>query len=283
MTQSTSSQEAWPAPDELQALGSVIRAASQFEHELGVAFCALVGSKYASILVGNKTSSGLIEDCRALAKVQRELDQQAKDAICSALSRCAEANTKRNRLIHNMWASGPEGVSHQLQRQRHGYDISSRPVTKEEIASVARDLTRSSVELNGAIFDSFGPDRATLEVQLRWEDNLARMAPEEKSSLMRRRLIDMLREMESLLERYGETAMAGWCSETAQQVDADRSAGLKEILDSLGHGGFSSLTLDGQPRTPVPRWLKNQDPNAQLIELKDGILQLAHHLYDSTE
>jgi hypothetical protein len=276
-------QQSRPVADELQALGRVIQAASRFEHELGQAFCALVGSKYAAVLIGGKTSGQLIEDCRALTKAQHELSESAKTAITTALNHCREANKERNRLVHDMWASGPGGASHQLRRERSGYDLAPRSVTLEEISATVNGLTSSAVELNSALLDNMGPERSTLEAQLRWEDALAQMTPDERTNLMRSRLAGMLGEMSRLLARYRQESWAGWARETAETLKSSPAEGLSVISDAYTRGDISSLVLDGEPSEAGPPWLENQDPNVQLQIVREQIRQLAHHLIGSSE
>jgi hypothetical protein len=271
-------QQSWPAAGELRALGRVIQAASTFEHELGQAFCALIGSKYAAVLIGGKTSGQLIEDCRALTKAQRELTEPAKATIIAALNRCSEANAKRNRLVHDMWAFGPGGVSHQLRREKSGYDLVSRAVTLEEISAIANDLTSSAVELNSVLTDNLGPQRSTLEAQLRWEDAVAQMTPEERTNLMQRRLAGMLGEMSRLLARYNQESWAKWAEETAEVIKSNPDQGLTIISHTYSQEDVSSLVLSGEPKDPGPSWLGNQDPNVQLATVRIQIGQLASYL-----
>lgn len=278
MSQSEGPQQTWPNADELQALGGVIQAASRFEHALGEAFCALVGSKYAAVLIGGKTSKGLIDDCRALTKAQRELTQPAKTAILEALNHCGEANVKRNRLVHDMWAFGPGGITHQLKRERAGYDLVSRPVPLAEINDTANDLTSASVELHGVLLDNLGPERSGLEAQLRWEDAVEQMSPEERTRLMQRRLAGLLGEMGRLLERYGQDSWAAWAAETAEVVKADPPEGLRIVSSTYDQGEIFSVTLSGEPRDPGPAWLHGQEPNEQLAAIREQVSHLTRFL-----
>ena len=280
MSQAEDAPQPWPGGGELQALGRVIQAASTFEHVLGEAFCALVGSKYAAVLIGGRTSSGLIGDCKALTKAQRELSDPAKDAIVEALNRCVEANNRRNRLVRDMWAFNPGGISHQLRRERAGYDLVSRAVTQAEIDSVADALTTSAVELNRILFDNLGPGRMALEAQLRWEDAVASMSPGERTRLMYRRLAGMLGEMSRLLMRYHQQSWAKWATETAEVVKSDPDEGLRIISRAYGQGELISITLSGEPSDPGPPWLRDSDPNMQLTTIREQAWQLTNFLME---
>lgn len=279
MNQPTSTERTWPDSNELQALGRVVQAASIFEHSLQAAFCDLIGSKYAAVIVGAEQSSSLIEKSKALAKAQRELTDAQKDEICAILDNCTDANKKRNRLIHDVWASGPDAATQQMRRQRVGYDITARPVTTEEIEDVARALTASAVRLQDAILNAFGPERFNLEAQLRWEDHVTSMSHQERIGLLWRRLAGMLGELSRLMSRYGEQSFAHWAERTRDSV----STSPEDALDAINvayddERGLGSVRLEGDPQGQVPPWLESQDPNLQLAELLKQIRALSSYL-----
>lgn len=94
--------------DELQhALGGIVLEAAYLERVLRAVFSALVGSKYAAVVDGRLTASALIEDCERLTSCHTEIPAPAKDAVLTALRACHEANRKRNRVIHDTWATRP--------------------------------------------------------------------------------------------------------------------------------------------------------------------------------
>ena len=79
--------------DELQhALGGVVLEAAYLERTLRAAFSALVGSKYAAVVDGRLTASGLIEDCERITRYHTGIPEPAKDTLRAALRACREAN-----------------------------------------------------------------------------------------------------------------------------------------------------------------------------------------------
>jgi hypothetical protein len=280
--QNPASPVAWPNESELQALGRVIQAASSLEHCLREAFCTLVGSKYAAVIVGGDLAGSLIDKCKALTEAQREISASQKQRIKDLLALCAAASQARNRLVHDMWAFGPGAETHQLRRERTGYGLSQRPVTTEEIERIASDLTTTSVQLGLALSSIFGPERTTLEAQLRWQEHVASMPPQDLANLLVRRLQGMLGELSRLLARYGEQARSAWADGARDIVKADLSAGLAVIgAEFENETGVSSVVLHGDPSGYVPDFLQNQDPNAQLNELRRQISELTAYLADN--
>jgi hypothetical protein len=279
MNQPTGTPHTWPDPNELQALGRVVQAASTFEYSLQAAFCGLMGSKYAAVIVGAEQSSSLIEKGKALAKAQREISDSQMNEISAIFEDCAEANRKRNRLIHDVWAFGPDAATQQMRRQRVGYDITTRPITTREIEDVARALTTSAMRLQDVILNALGPERSNLEAQLRWEDHVASMSHQERIDLLWRRLAGMLGDLSRLLSRYGEQSFANWADRTRDNI----SGSPENVLDAINAAfcdehGLGSVSLEGDPQGPVPPWLEGQDPNRQLAELLQQIYALSTYL-----
>lgn len=85
------------------AFGLIVEFAASMEYSLRSCFCALVGSKFAVVLLdGYVSTSKLIAECKALANAHREVPEAAREAIIAALDECARANTQRNELTHSM-------------------------------------------------------------------------------------------------------------------------------------------------------------------------------------
>ena len=170
----------------LRSLGRTVQASSQFDHSLRGLFCALVGSKYAAVVAAGQTTDWLYGSCKALLNVHRELAPEHRDKLLALLREGKAAADRRNRLVHDLWASGEEGRF--LVRSRRGtHELPMEPVSLEEIESAERDLTRVIVGLVPLMFQAFGPDATTLEAQLRWEDYLVSLSPEEVAAMAERR------------------------------------------------------------------------------------------------
>jgi hypothetical protein len=180
----------------LRSLGRTVQAASQFDHALQMLFCALVGSKYAAVVAAGQTTDWLCGSCMALLKAHRELAPEHKDKLLALLQEGKAAADRRNRLVHDVWAGGPDEKF--LMRSRRGtHELAMAPLSLEAVESVQRALTRVSAGLVPVLFEAFGPDATTLEAQLRWEDYLASLSPEELAAMAERRkqvLLDKERE-----------------------------------------------------------------------------------------
>jgi hypothetical protein len=83
-------------------LGMVTENSATMENTLRSAFCSLVGSKYAATVAWGQTVSWLIDQCRALIAVHREIAAEHKQAIIDALDKRKSANGKRNILVHGV-------------------------------------------------------------------------------------------------------------------------------------------------------------------------------------
>jgi hypothetical protein len=110
--------------DELQhALGGIVLEAAYMERVLRAVFSALVGSKYAAVVDGRLTASALIEDCERLAGYHTEIPAHAKDVLLTALRACHEANRKRNRVIHDTWATRRGNVMVTLRSKQGSHEV----------------------------------------------------------------------------------------------------------------------------------------------------------------
>ena len=147
--------------DELQhALGGVVLEAAYLERVLRTAFSALVGSKYAAVL---------IEDCERIARYHTAITRSAKEEIGTALRACHEANRNRNRVIHDTWATRPGSVMVTLRGSRTSHDVTVTVQTLAEVRQLAVQLADAAHELGTAMTTALGPDWARLENQLRQE------------------------------------------------------------------------------------------------------------------
>ena len=79
----------------LIALGKITESGTTMEWVLRLAFCCLVGSKYAAVVAGGQSAGWLIEQCDALAEVNREITEESRKLLRAALSACRSASQQR--------------------------------------------------------------------------------------------------------------------------------------------------------------------------------------------
>lgn len=156
--------------DELQhALGGIVLEAGYMERVLRAAFSALIGSKYAAVVDSRMTTSTLIEDCEHIVRVHGGLSEPARDALLAALRGCRQANTERNRVIHDTWATRPGSVMVTIRRSRGSHDVTVTARTLEEVRQLADQVAAAADELTAAMTTALGADWVVLEDQLRQE------------------------------------------------------------------------------------------------------------------
>jgi hypothetical protein len=156
--------------DELQrALGGIVLEAAYMERVLRAAFSALVGSKYAAVVDGRLTAATLIEDCERITRYHTSIEDPAKEAVRTALRACHEANRKRNRVIHDTWATRPGDVIVTLQGSRTSHDVTVTVRTPDEVRQLADQLADAANDLNAAMTAALGTDWGLMEDQLRQE------------------------------------------------------------------------------------------------------------------
>jgi len=156
--------------NELQrSLGAIVLEAAYMERMLRAAFSALVGSKYAAVVDGRLMAFALIEDCRHIAKAHTDLDDQARHRLVAALDACEEANRKRNRVIHDAWATRPGDVMVTLQSTRSSHDVTVKARTIGELHQLADEISGAADHLTAAISAAFGSAALRIEDQLRLE------------------------------------------------------------------------------------------------------------------
>ena len=156
--------------DELQhALGGIVVEAAYMERVLRAAFSALVGSKYAAVVDGRLTASALIEDCERLTSYRREIPAPAKDAVLAALRACHEANRKRNRVIHDTWATRRGNVMVTLRSERGSHEVTVTARTLAEVRQVADQVANAAEALKAALTEALGSGWELVEDHLRRE------------------------------------------------------------------------------------------------------------------
>ena len=157
------------------ALGMVIEWSAMMEYNLRDAFCSLVGSKYAAVVAGGQGAEWLIQNCRAVLKVHREITAENKLAIEAALGECHEANARRNVLVHGVkTASNASDGSLQTLRSRKLSHLSSvEPWKVAEIYAVADALLRAGMAVGHAMNAAVSPQMMVIGDALAWEESRA--------------------------------------------------------------------------------------------------------------
>ena len=156
--------------DELQrALGAVVLEAAYLEGVLRAAFSALVGSKYAALVDARLTTAALIEDCQRITRHHTAIRDRGKDELLDALKACHEANSRRNRVIHDTWATRPGGVAVTLDGGRSSHVVTVTVRTPAEVLEVADRLAAAADDVAAAMTAAVGPEWALVEGQLRHE------------------------------------------------------------------------------------------------------------------
>ena len=169
------------------AMGELVDAASSFEMGLRSALCALIGSKYAAIIVAGRMAGELIDNCTAITKKHREISEPAREQLVTVLSRAKVASERRNRLIHDVWVhGGPNGSMLMRSKFRdHSLPVSSTSV--DAVQETTQALREISAELHQILTRELGMLAATIESQLRWEEHVATMTPDEIEVMNQRR------------------------------------------------------------------------------------------------
>jgi hypothetical protein len=156
--------------DELRhALGGVVLQAAYLEQVLRAAFSALVGTKYAVLVHARLTVTALIEDCERLARHRTDISDPHKHGLLEALKACHEANSDRNRVIHEVWATRPGTAMVMPDGNRNSPDAMVSIRTPAEAQQVADRVGDAAHEVKTAMTAALGPGWVLVEGQLRQE------------------------------------------------------------------------------------------------------------------
>ncbi len=149
------------------------------EIALRLAFCVLVGGKYAAVVAAEQETHWLIETCDDVARHHDDLPAPAREMIRAALRACREANRDRNRLVHDAWSTGPDGAPATFTGGQQSYQISGRAWNTAQIQAAADAIASAQRVLLAAIEDSFGPGsvRAAEQLLAAEHGRLARLCP----------------------------------------------------------------------------------------------------------
>ena len=153
----------------LIALGKITESGTTMEWVLRLAFCCLVGSKYAAVVAGGQPAGWLIEQCDALAEVNREITEESRKLLRAALSACKSASQQRNTLIHGEKAPRADGRIITSLSRRRTHIARSDSWTLETIEAVSGALGKAASALYKAIEDGLPPDALAATDELDWE------------------------------------------------------------------------------------------------------------------
>jgi hypothetical protein len=171
----------------LIGLGAVVRAASQLELGLRMLFCALDGSKYAAVTAAGQDASWLLERSESILKCRTEVPDEDRSRLAALLGMAKSAIRERNRFVHDVWAGDAPGKPGLMRSQRGRFDLSFNEVTLEGLIQTAQTLIECHIGLTEWIAEALGPDSISVEAQLRWEEYVRSLTPEEREALIERR------------------------------------------------------------------------------------------------
>jgi hypothetical protein len=156
--------------DDLQhALGGVVLEAAYLERVLRAAFSALVDSKYAAVVDSRLTAATMIEDCERIVRHHTDIPGREKDRLLAAFKACHQANSHRNRVIHDAWAARPGDVLVTLHGSGDSRDVTVTVRTPAEVRQVAERVADAASEVRAAMTAALGPGWVRVEDQLRQE------------------------------------------------------------------------------------------------------------------
>lgn len=157
--------------ERLQALGLIVERSATVESTLRSAFCSLVGSKYAAIVAGGQPVVWLIEQCKALADANLEMDAKQRDDIKAALDLCRAANERRNSLVHGVKTGSrvSDGSLRTIRSRRLKVDPAVESWTPAAIREVGVQLVKADLALFGAMQRAVSDRLMVMDQALAWE------------------------------------------------------------------------------------------------------------------
>jgi hypothetical protein len=84
-------------------VGEVAQNSALLELRLRQLLTALIDSKYAGLVSAGMSMSDLMDNCRALAAINEEIETQERDEILDTLGQLKPVVTLRNNLVHGLW------------------------------------------------------------------------------------------------------------------------------------------------------------------------------------
>lgn len=156
--------------DELRyALGAVVLEAAFLERVLRTAFSALIGSKYAVLVDARLTVAALIEDCQRITRHRTDIPELDRDRLLDALRACHNANSDRNRVIHDDWATQPGNVMVTLDGSQNSHDVMVTVKTPAKVRQVADRVADAAHQVQAAMTAALGSGWVHVEDELRQE------------------------------------------------------------------------------------------------------------------
>ena len=156
--------------DDLQhALGGVVLESAYLERVLRAAFSALIDSKYAAVVDSRLTAATMVEDCERITRHHTDIPGVEKERLLAALKACHQANSHRNRVIHDAWATRPGDVMVTLHGSPDARDVTVIVRTPAEVRHVADRLADAASDVKTAMTAALGPEWDLVEDQLRHE------------------------------------------------------------------------------------------------------------------
>lgn len=157
--------ETGPDDDRFHA-GQLVERAAVMEIALRMAFCALIGGRYAAVVAGSQETHWLVENCDAVTRLHQDIPAEQRAALRAALRACRDANHDRNRLVHEAWGTDPGGAPATMRSLQHSYQITGRTWDAEQIRSVANAVADAQLALLAAVEVALGPDSLRAAGQL---------------------------------------------------------------------------------------------------------------------
>ena len=111
----------------------------------------------------------MIEDCERITRHHTDIPGAEKERLLAALKACHQANSHRNRVIHDAWATRPGDVMVTLHGSPDSHDVTVLVRTPAEVQQVADGLADAANDVKAAMTAAFGPEWDLVEDQLRHE------------------------------------------------------------------------------------------------------------------
>jgi hypothetical protein len=184
-----------PNDERLRVLGAVVEAAAKLDGSLESLFCALVGSKYAAVLCAGLPTLTLVDDCKALTRANREIDEVQRADLQAVLADCSSASKARGKLVHSVFIHDVRGSDNAMRRSRRNHQPTIETASIEHVTKVERDLKDANWRLWEVTVAVLGLDAAGLDAQLRWEDHVAGLTDEERNAMIEARKEAALRKL----------------------------------------------------------------------------------------
>lgn len=174
--------------DLLRALGLVVVRAAGLDEELRRVFVALTGDKHKAVDAAGQMTKWLVSGCRDQIAAREFADRKRLAPLSEILAECETLNRRRNRHVHDAWATGADGEQQQIQSKSGTHQPVVHTVTVADVEDVANGIGQCTAMLGIRRHELFAPDEVNLEAQMRWDDYLNSRTPEQIDDLMKARI-----------------------------------------------------------------------------------------------